>query len=133
MKTFTGLGIAMSLLLGIVVGRGLAQEEKKAGSSETAGDEAPRTFARLVGRYDAAFKFWTSSTAAPREGTGRIENKLVHGRFLLSDYAGRLGDKPYTSTGLLGYDEATKRYTNVCVDSAGSATEVATGTGDASG
>jgi predicted enzyme related to lactoylglutathione lyase len=133
-KTFTGIGIAVSLVLGTVVGRGLAQDEKKPCSNEPPGDEAHRGLARLAGRFDAAVKLWSDSTSAPRESSGRIENKLVHGgRFLLSDYSGRLGDKPYTGTNLLGYDDATKRYTNVWVDSTGSSTEVATGTCDAAG
>jgi predicted enzyme related to lactoylglutathione lyase len=134
-KTFTGLGISLSLVLGIVVGRGLAQDEKKQSSNEPPVERsAQASLARLAGRFDAAFKVWSDPTSAPREGSGRIENKLVHGgRFLLSDYAGRLGDKPYTATNLLGYDETTKRYTNVCVDSMGPSIEVATGTGDAAG
>jgi hypothetical protein len=134
-KTLTVLGVSLSLVLGIVVGRGLAQDETKHSSNEApVGVSTNPSVAHLVGRFDAAFKFWIDPTSAPREGSGRIENKLIHGgRFLLSDYAGRLGDEPYTATNLLGYDETTKRYTNVCVDSSGPSTEVATGTCDAAG
>jgi hypothetical protein len=128
-KTFTGIGIAAALLLGTVVGRGLAQEKKP----EPTVDEGHKSLARLAGRFDAAFKLWGGSSSTPREGSGKMENKLVHGRFLLSDYSGKMGDKPYTSTNLLGYDEKTQLYTDVCVDSTSSATEVTTGTADASG
>ena len=86
----------------------------------------------LVGSWTYTCKFWMDPSKPPMETTGTIERKWVlGGRFLEETYKGTGFDgKPgFEGIGMIGYDNAQKKYTSTWACNMG--TGICTGVGDA--
>jgi hypothetical protein len=98
--------------------------------------EGHKPFAKMTGKWTAKMKIWNSAamTQPPMESTEETECKLVlGGRFLVEEAKGKMFGMPSERLSLLGYDNYTKKYTQVFYSSMGTATNVAEGVFDANG
>jgi hypothetical protein len=93
-------------------------------------------FAKQVGTWDLTFKMWHDPSAAPdvHRGTSLCELAL-DGRFLVEKVSGDMGPPigPFEGLGLLGYNNLTKQYDHIWMDSMGTGMMVSHGTADADG
>jgi hypothetical protein len=93
--------------------------------------EGHKALADMTGKWIGTMKMWNSTipTSPPIESTTQSETKLIlGGRFALTDSVGTLMGRPFQHMGILGYDNATKLYTQIFYSNMGTATNVATGT-----
>ena len=81
---------------------------------------APHKFLeRLAGRWSAKVKLW-SGPGDPVEARGVALNEMIlGGRFLRMEYKGEMMGETFVSLSLDGYDNTTKKYTGVWIDSMG--------------
>lgn len=88
----------------------------------------------LAGNWKADVKSWMEPGKAPETSTGSESSKWLHGnRHLFSEFQGSMMGQPFTGTGLSGFDNQTKKYYMVWVDSCGTAPMLFWGTADAAG
>lgn len=86
---------------------------KKAGTP----GEPHKALARLAGSWETRSRSWMEPGKPPVESTGACEQKLVlDGHYLQQTYTGTMVGQPYTGISLLGYDNHTKKYQSVWID-----------------
>jgi hypothetical protein len=73
----------------------------------------------LIGSWTYSGKFWMDPAAPPVEGTGTAERKwILDGRYLSEVVKGQMpGMGPFEGHGLWGYDNHTKKYFGLWIDS----------------
>ncbi|MBI5442207.1 MAG: DUF1579 domain-containing protein [Deltaproteobacteria bacterium] len=77
-----------------------------------------RLLASLAGAWTTRTTAWMEPGQPPVEGTGTCRQKmLLGGRYLQQEYAGEMMGKPFEGVNLLGYDNVTKKYQSVWIDS----------------
>jgi len=87
---------------------------KKAG---TPGDHH-KLLARLEGSWTTRTRGWMEPDKPPMESTGTSEQKLIlGGRYLRQEYSGDMMGAPFTGISFLGYDNHTKKYQSIWIDS----------------
>src|SRR5262244_3729225 len=70
----------------------------------------------FVGDWTFTLKLWTDPSQPPAELQGTVERKwIMGGRFIQETVKGELAGKQFEGLGLLGYDNAQKKYTSVRV------------------
>lgn len=93
--------------------------------------EGHKVLAGMTGKWAGTMKMWNSTTptAPPIESKTQSETKsILGGRFVLTESVGTIMRMPFQHIGVLGYDNATKLYTQVFYSNMGTATNIATGT-----
>ena len=89
---------------------------------------------KLVGTWSAKSKFWMEPGGEPTEGTATATWKpLFEGRYVMLNYKGDSPMGPFEGIGITGYDNMTKKYVDVWIDSMSTAIMSSTGTCDAAG
>jgi len=84
---------------------------------------------KAAGTWSCACKSWEAPGAEPRESTGRSVQKMVLGdRFLMQEYEGDMMGAPFQGIGFTGFDNATRKYEAVWMDSMGTGIMRMTGT-----
>jgi hypothetical protein len=87
---------------------------KKAG---TPGDPH-KLLAGWEGSWTTRTRGWMEPGKPPTESTGMCEQKLLFdGRYLQQVYTGDMMGEPFTGINLLGYDNHTRKYMSVWIDS----------------
>jgi hypothetical protein len=82
--------------------------------------EPHKLFATLAGSWTTQTKEWMEPGKPPTESTGTAEMKtLLDGRFLYQEYNGQMMGQPYSGVGIDGYDNLTKKYVTVWIDTMG--------------
>jgi hypothetical protein len=77
-----------------------------------------KLLASLEGSWTTRTKSWMEPGKPPMETTGTCEQKLLlGGRYLQQIYTGDMMGEPFTGINLLGYDNHTKEYVSVWIDS----------------
>ncbi len=72
----------------------------------------------LVGKWSVHTKMWETETSKPEETTGTSTFKSVlNGRFVQQDFKGKMMGAPYEGTGMMGYNNVTKKYESSWYDS----------------
>jgi hypothetical protein len=72
---------------------------------------------RLVGRWDAATRYWMAPDAEPVESAGTCERKwILDGRFVMEELDGGNLALPFRALGLFGYDAFEQKYTSAWLD-----------------
>jgi hypothetical protein len=137
---------AMALAAGLafLTGQALAKDPAKAekpdkpvdplAAMQKLGAPGPhhKTLSVLVGTWNAKVKFWMDPSKDPVESDGVCVRKwILGGRFLHEEYKGQAFNAPFTGIGLLGYDNAKKKYTSMWVDSMSTSIMTSVGTYDA--
>jgi hypothetical protein len=88
----------------------------------------------LAGTFTYTMKAWMEPGQPPNESTGTSESKwILGGRYLSQDVTGNFAGMPFYGHGLIGYDNAQKKYISVWVDSFGTGVSHGVGTADAGG
>lgn len=77
-----------------------------------------RLLETLAGAWTTRTTAWMDPGQAPATGTGTCrQTMLLGGRYLQQEYAGEMMGKPFEGVNLLGYDNFTKKYQSVWIDS----------------
>ena len=96
--------------------------------------EPHKQLASLAGSWTTKTKEWMDPSKPPMESTGTCEEKvLLDGRFLQQECTGDMMGQPFTSIGVTGYDNFTKKYVTTWMSSMGTGIFVMEGTGSADG
>ncbi len=121
------MGMTAALALGLVVLAGLtrAQDAKSPPSPEAllkvlAENGKPgaehQKLQPFVGDWTFTLKVWTAPSQPPAEVKGTVERKwIMGGRFIQESVQGACNGKRFEGMGLLGYDNAQKKFTAVRV------------------
>jgi hypothetical protein len=74
--------------------------------------------ARLAGSWTTRTTSWMEPGKPPVESTGTCRQKMIlDGRFLQQDYSGKVMGMTFKGINIIGYDNHTKKYVSVWVDS----------------
>ena len=95
--------------------------------------EPHKLLAKLEGSWTTRTRGWLEGKPA-MESTGTCEQKLVlDGRYLQQFYTGDMMGVPFSGINLLGYNNHTKKYESVWIDSMSTAVYFFVGTGSKDG
>lgn len=79
-----------------------------------------KLLAKLEGNWKTRSKGWMEPDKPPMESSGTAEQKMIlGGRYLRQEYAGDMAGTPYTGINILGYNNHTKKYESVWIDTMG--------------
>jgi hypothetical protein len=79
--------------------------------------EPHRELATLVGSWQTVSRGWMEPDRQPVVSTGTCEQKLVlDGHYLQQTYTGDMMGQPFTGISLLGFDNHTKKYQSIWID-----------------
>ena len=96
--------------------------------------EPHKQLASLAGSWTTKTKEWMDPSKPPMESTGTCEEKvLLDGRFLQQECTGDMMGQSFTSIGVTGYDNFTKKYVTTWMSSMGTGIFVMEGNGSADG
>jgi hypothetical protein len=85
----------------------------------------------LAGKWKVSTKSWHSEGSKPEVTTGTSTFKpILGGRFVEQDYKGKMMGQPYEGTGMMGYNNVTKKFETTWYDSMSTATMLLEGTMD---
>jgi len=74
--------------------------------------------AKLEGSWTTRSRGWMEPGKPPVESTGACEQKLIlDGHYLQQVYTGDMMGQPFTGISILGYDNVTKKYQSIWIDS----------------
>ncbi len=77
-----------------------------------------KLLARLEGSWITKTRSWTEPDKPPMESTGVCEQKLLFdGRYLQQEYSGDMAGQAFKGMNIMGYDNHTKKYLSVWLDS----------------
>lgn len=80
--------------------------------------EPHKLLAKLEGSWETRSRNWAEPDKPPRESGGSCEQKLVlDGHYLQQIYKGDMMGRPFTGLSLLGFDNHTKKYQTIWLDS----------------
>jgi hypothetical protein len=80
--------------------------------------EPHKLFAKLEGSWTTKSRGWMEPDKPPMESAGTCEQKLVlDGHYLQQVYTGDMMGAPFTGINLLGYNNHTKKYESIWIDS----------------
>jgi hypothetical protein len=96
--------------------------------------EPHKQLASLAGSWTTKTKEWMEPGKPPTEAAGSVEMKmLLDGRFLQQDFTGEMMGQPYNGMGITGYDNLSKKYVSIWLDTMGTTPFMMEGTGNADG
>jgi hypothetical protein len=123
-----------------VLGRAIAQDEEGCGCACGAADmEAWMALAepgaehaemkKMVGSWSCDVKMWMDPAGEPQMSKGKAVFSMALGdRFLKQDYQGDFMGMPFTGIGYTGFNNATKKWESMWLDSGGTGIMMSTGT-----
>ena len=96
--------------------------------------EPHKLFATLAGTWTAHTREWMEPTTPPVESTGTASMKmLLDGRFLYHNFNGQMMGQPFSGLGIEAYDNVTKKYVTMWIDSLSTGILVMEGTASSDG
>jgi len=96
--------------------------------------EPHKLLAKLEGSWTTRNRSWMEPDKPPVESIGTCEQKLIlDGHYLQQVYSGDMMGKPYTGISLMGYNNHTKKYETVWIDSMNTAISFFEGTASKDG
>ncbi len=109
----------LATLATLAVTPATAQEDPMAVMAElgTPGEQH-ELLAKMVGDWTYTQKMWMAPEAPPMETTGTMTaESMLDGRFVKATWSSTVMGQPFTGIGINGYDNMTKQFTNVWMDS----------------
>lgn len=89
---------------------------------------------RAVGTWNAKVKMWMAPGAPPEESEGTMESAwIMEGRYIEERFKGTAMGQPFEGQGVMGYDNAEKKYFSTWIDNMGTGIMFSKGSFDASG
>ena len=77
-----------------------------------------KRLASLAGSWITKTKAWMEPGKPPEETTGACRQKMIlNGRFLQQEYTGKMMGGTFKGINLIGYDNHTKKYVSIWIDS----------------
>ncbi len=137
-KTVWGLCTLVTLVIGGAVHSqdpGKQDRDKMMGQWMAAAKPGPfhQHLKPLIGSWDCTVKMWMSPGMDPMVQKGRIERRwILERRFIMEEYEGS-SEMPFAGLGLVGYNNFTKQYEAVWMDTMSTGMYSETGTCDATG
>jgi len=96
--------------------------------------EPHKLFTSLAGSWTTKTKEWMEPGKPPTESTGTADMKmLLDGRFLYQEYNAQMMGQPFSGIGIDAYDNMTKKYMTVWIDTMGTGIFMMDGTASADG
>jgi len=90
--------------------------------------------AKRVGKWDGVAKMWMMPDAPAEESTFTCEYaSMFDGRYITESVEGKMGEETFSGRGLYGYDNVTKKFYALWIDSMSTSVMHSTGTLDSSG
>lgn len=81
---------------------------------------AHKILADMAGNWTYTSKFWESADGKPQESNGKSSMKMIlGGRYLQQDISGQAMGAPFQGMGLFGYNNVTKKYETMWLDTMG--------------
>ncbi|MCE9581011.1 MAG: DUF1579 domain-containing protein [Planctomycetes bacterium] len=121
MKSRIAFGIATSALLCALIARPLWSDDGKAAPEMPKPGAEHARLAKLAGKWDVSAKFWMGLPDDGKATQGSAEFKaILDGWYVQQEFTGTFMGAPYKGAGMLGYNQASGKYTNYWSDSAGS-------------
>jgi hypothetical protein len=81
-----------------------------------------------VGEWDVKLTFWSDPKGAGQSSTGRSQISWVLGnRFIQEQFSGTIAGEEYRGIGIMGYDNGSRRFKTVWVDSLNTALTTSSG------
>ncbi len=72
----------------------------------------------LAGTWSTKTKAWMEPGKPPVQASGTCEQRmLLDGRYLQQQYTGEMMGSPFTGINVIGYDNYTKKYVSIWIDS----------------
>ncbi len=88
----------------------------------------------MIGTWDTRVTMWMDPSKPSQESTGTSENRWVLGnRYVQQTFEGTFMGQPFSGIGYTGYDNITKKYTGVWMDTGTTSMMNMTGKADAAG
>ncbi|MEM8961566.1 MAG: DUF1579 family protein [Acidobacteriota bacterium] len=85
--------------------------------------------AKHAGAWKVAVKMWMDPTGQPIESSASVNREMIlDGRVQKEDFQGNMMGQPFSGLGLTGYDNVTKRYWSIWMDSTSTGTTLSWGT-----
>jgi hypothetical protein len=76
----------------------------------------------FVGEWDATISFWNGAQGEPQVSRGKSTTEWILGkRFIKEDFSGELAGEKFQGLGIMGYDNGSRRFTTVWMESTGTA------------
>ena len=137
--------LALALAVGTVTAGAAADEKKAAAPMDekammelwqkmASPGEGHKKLDALVGTWTTKTTTWMDPSKPPTVTEGTSEQKwALGGRYLEQRYEGRFMDQPFSGVGYTGYDNFTKKYDAVWMDSAGTEMMMMRGSFDKTG
>ncbi len=80
--------------------------------------EPHKRLARLEGNWTTMTRAWMGPDKPPQESKGTCEQKMIlGGRYLRQEYVGEMMGSVFNGINILGYDNHTKKYVSIWIDS----------------
>ena len=96
--------------------------------------EPHKKMAALTGDWVSKGKFWMKPDAPPTESAGTSSFKMVYnGLYQVQEYKGAMMGMPFEGTGVMAFDNASKKYVGVWYDSMSTGLMYMEGSADATG
>ncbi|HUJ18479.1 MAG TPA: DUF1579 domain-containing protein [Nitrospirota bacterium] len=96
--------------------------------------EPHKLLAKLEGSWTTRSRGWMEPDKPPVVSTGTCEQKLIlDGHYLRQEYTGDMMGQPFTGINILGYNNHTKKYESIWIDSMSTAIYFFEGTASADG
>ncbi|MGH7232735.1 MAG: DUF1579 domain-containing protein [Nitrospiraceae bacterium] len=96
--------------------------------------EPHKSLASMAGSWNTKTKSWMEPNKPPMESTGSCEQKmLLGGRFLQQECTGEMMGSSFKGIGVTGYDNHTKKYVSIWMDSMGTGLYFMEGAGSPDG
>jgi len=96
--------------------------------------EPHKLLAKLEGSWTTRSRGWMEPDKPPVVSAGTCEQKLIlDGHYLRQEYTGDMMGQPFTGINILGYNNQTKKYESIWIDSMSTAIYFFEGTASADG
>jgi hypothetical protein len=93
-----------------------------------------KLLAKLEGSWTTRSRGWMEPDKPPFESSGTCEQKMIlGGRYLRQEYTGDMGGIPFAGINIMGYNNQTKKYESVWVDTMSTGVFYFVGTASADG